>query len=155
MKLNFIQVVVLSIITTTIATNTCSEICEQIMSAPTIRGIKKSIEAIQTYEGEGFLVSRPIGSPKLDYLDPFLMLDEFGPIDHKPGEAKGAPFHPHRGFQTVSYILEGELQHTDSLGNHGILKSGDVQWMTAGSGVIHDEVPTKKFKGDLFFTLLN
>jgi quercetin 2,3-dioxygenase len=75
--------------------------------------------------------------------DPFLLLDHLGPFDAAPGEAKGAPDHPHRGFETVSYILEGDLEHKDSAGNHGRLGPGDVQWMTAGSGVVHSEMPSE------------
>jgi len=71
--------------------------------------------------------------------DPFLMLDELGPVVYKKGEFAGAPWHPHRGFDTVMYMKEGEGQHQDSMGNKGILRRGDVQWMTAGSGIIHDE----------------
>jgi redox-sensitive bicupin YhaK (pirin superfamily) len=75
-------------------------------------------------------------------VDPFLLLDHLGPFDAPPGEAKGAPDHPHRGFETVTYILEGELEHKDSVGNAGHLRAGDVQWMTAGAGVVHSEMPS-------------
>lgn len=74
--------------------------------------------------------------------DPFLLLDHFGPVHHKPGEAIGAPDHPHRGFETVSYIVSGSHQHKDSVGNSGVLKEGWVQWMTAGSGLVHSEMPS-------------
>jgi hypothetical protein len=80
----------------------------------------------------------------VDHVDPFLLLDEMGPIDVEPGEAKGAPDHPHRGFETVTYLLEGEMEHEDSAGNKGSLAAGDVQWMTAGSGVIHSEEPSRR-----------
>lgn len=79
-------------------------------------------------------------------VDPFLLLDHFGPIDYAPGEAKGAPNHPHRGFETVSYLLEGEFEHKDSMGNHGLIDAGGAQWMTAGAGVIHDEMPSQKIR---------
>lgn len=79
-------------------------------------------------------------------LDPFLMLDEKEPTDYQPGEAKGAPDHPHRGFETVSYVLEGETEHMDSLGNQGVIRKGDVQWMTAGDGIIHSEMPSQKIR---------
>ena len=92
-------------------------------------------------EGGGFIVRRPIGGEIQD-CDPFLMLDHFGPVEYKPGEAIGAPDHPHRGFETVSYIVEGSMQHKDSAGNCGVLKSGWIQWMTAGSGVAHSEMPS-------------
>jgi hypothetical protein len=75
-------------------------------------------------------------------VDPFLLLDEMGPSELGPGEAKGAPDHPHRGFETVTYLLAGSMEHRDSRGNHGRLTPGDVQWMTAGSGVVHSEMPS-------------
>jgi hypothetical protein len=96
-------------------------------------------------EGEGMLVRRPFPKSSFSDFDPFLLLDELGPIDVEPGEAKGAPDHPHRGFETVSYILEGSLEHKDSQGHAGKLNSGDVQWMTAGSGVVHSEMLEKEF----------
>ena len=74
-------------------------------------------------------------------VDPFLLLDEMGPTEVAPGEAVGAPDHPHRGFETVTYMLEGEFEHRDSAGHHGVIHTGDVQWMTAGSGVVHSEMP--------------
>jgi redox-sensitive bicupin YhaK (pirin superfamily) len=75
-------------------------------------------------------------------VDPFLLLDEMGPADYGPGEAKGAPDHPHRGFETVTYMLEGQFEHEDSAGNRGTIAAGDVQWMTAGRGVVHSEMPS-------------
>ena len=87
------------------------------------------------------MVRRPIGG-EISHCDPFLMLDHFGPITQKPGEAVGAPDHPHRGFETVSYLIDGSSQHKDSAGNSGVLKAGWVQWMTAGSGVVHSEMPS-------------
>lgn len=88
------------------------------------------------------MVRRPIGGREASHCDPFLLLDHFGPVDQKPGEAVGAPDHPHRGFETVSYLIEGSMQHKDSVGNEGLLKPGWVQWMTAGSGVVHSEMPS-------------
>ena len=76
--------------------------------------------------------------------DPFLLLDELGPVDYGPGEAVGAPDHPHRGFETVTYMLEGEGAHEDSAGHRGVIGPGDVQWMTAGRGVVHSETPSQK-----------
>jgi redox-sensitive bicupin YhaK (pirin superfamily) len=78
-------------------------------------------------------------------FDPFLLLDEMGPVDYAPGEAVGAPDHPHRGFETVTYVLEGKMQHKDSHGHAGSLGPGDVQWMTAGAGVVHSEMPEAEF----------
>jgi redox-sensitive bicupin YhaK (pirin superfamily) len=92
------------------------------------------------------IVTRPFPTPRLDQIDPFLLLDRLGPHTHGPGEAKGAPDHPHRGFETVTYVLDGAMEHKDSVGNHGRLASGDVQWMTAGSGVIHSEMPSEEIR---------
>ena len=90
-------------------------------------------------EGGGFRVRRPVAMGRL--MSPFLLLDEMGPVDYAPGEAIGAPSHPHRGFETVTYLIEGRMTHADSAGNSGNINSGDVQWMTAGRGVIHSELP--------------
>src|SRR6185369_12962283 len=101
--------------------------------------------SIETYEGAGFLVRRPFPKASLSLVDPFLLLDEMGPMDLAPGEAKGAPDHPHRGFETVTYMLSGRMEHKDSQGNSGKLGPGDVQWMTAGAGVVHSEMPEDEF----------
>ncbi len=108
----------------------------------TVAGIVNSIE---TLEGGGFLVRRPFPKASFSDFDPFLLLDEMGPMDVAPGEAKGAPDHPHRGFETVTYMLSGDMEHQDSSGHAGRLRSGDVQWMTAGSGVVHAEMPSAEF----------
>lgn len=108
------------------------------------RSIKSVINSKKTTEGAGFIVHRPFPNSSLSYFDPFILLDEMGPMDLLPGEAKGAPDHPHRGFETVTYMLEGEFEHKDSNGNRGKLNPGDIQWMTAGSGVIHSEMPSKE-----------
>jgi hypothetical protein len=108
----------------------------------TVAGIVNSIE---TLEGGGFLVRRPFPKASFSDFDPFLLLDEMGPMDVAPGEAKGAPDHPHRGFETVTYVLSGEMEHQDSSGHAGHLRSGDVQWMTAGAGVVHAEMPSAEF----------
>lgn len=105
------------------------------------RSITRILDAVRTLEGAGFEVRRPFPTPALDSIDPFLLLDEMGPKELGPGEAKGAPDHPHRGFETVTYMLAGRMQHKDSAGNRGDLGPGDVQWMTAGSGVVHSEMP--------------
>lgn len=109
------------------------------------RSISQIITAKTTTEGEGFIVHRPFPNYLVRDFDPFLLLDEMGPIELAPGEAKGAPDHPHRGFETVTYLIEGAFEHKDSQGNSGKLFSGDVQWMTAGSGVIHSEMPETEF----------
>jgi quercetin 2,3-dioxygenase len=112
----------------------------------TIRSVSHIIKAIPTLEGAGFLVHRPFPSDALSDFDPFLLLDEMGPMNVRAGEAKGAPDHPHRGFETVTYMLSGSFRHKDSQGHEGKLEPGDVQWMTAGRGVIHSEEPSKEFQ---------
>jgi hypothetical protein len=107
--------------------------------------VSRVVPAIRTVEGAGFAVRRPFPTRSLDGVDPFLLLDEMGPSDLRPGEAKGAPDHPHRGFETVTYLLAGEMEHRDSGGHAGRLRPGDVQWMTAGAGVIHSEMPSPEF----------
>ncbi|MEA2570714.1 MAG: quercetin 2,3-dioxygenase [Acidobacteriota bacterium] len=110
------------------------------------RSVAKLVHAVSQAEGEGMIVTRPFPTARLDHVDPFLLLDRMGPISHGPGEAKGAPDHPHRGFETVTYILEGAIEHEDSQGNRGRIGAGDVQWMTAGSGVIHSEMPSEELR---------
>ncbi|HXF45032.1 MAG TPA: pirin family protein [Burkholderiaceae bacterium] len=108
-----------------------------------LREIQRVVHAQRTREGGGFIVRRPFPTPQLDMVDPFLLLDEMGPVEYAPGEAVGAPDHPHRGFETVTYMLEGEFEHEDSAGHRGTIGPGDVQWMTAGDGVIHSEMPAR------------
>jgi quercetin 2,3-dioxygenase len=110
------------------------------------RSIAQVVHAKPQLEGEGMIVTRPFPTARLDQVDPFLLLDRMGPVTHGPGEAKGAPDHPHRGFETVTYILDGAVEHADSQGNHGRISAGDVQWMTAGSGVIHSELPSEEIR---------
>jgi redox-sensitive bicupin YhaK (pirin superfamily) len=110
------------------------------------RSVARIVPGERTVEGAGFAVRRPFPTRELDSFDPFLLLDEMGPSDYAPGEAKGAPDHPHRGFETVTYLLEGRMRHRDSQGNSGVLGPGDVQWMTAGAGVIHSEMPDPAFQ---------
>ena len=112
----------------------------------TTRSVAEIVHATPQLEGEGMIVTRPFPTARLDQLDPFLLLDRMGPVTHGPGEAKGAPDHPHRGFETVTYVLEGAIEHGDSQGNHGLIGAGDVQWMTAGSGVIHSEMPSQEIR---------
>src|SRR5947209_12992513 len=111
--------------------------------ARTVAGLVNSIE---TLEGAGFLVRRPFPKASFSEFDPFLLLDEMGPMTLAPGQAKGAPDHPHRGFETVTYVLSGEMEHKDSQGHAGKLSAGDVQWMTAGAGVVHSEMPSTEFQ---------
>jgi redox-sensitive bicupin YhaK (pirin superfamily) len=109
----------------------------------TVREPARIVTAHRQREGAGFIVRRPVPTQGLDTVDPFLLLDEMGPIDYAPGEAVGAPDHPHRGFETITYMLEGEFEHEDSAGHRGTLKPGDVQWMTAGAGIVHSEMPSR------------
>jgi quercetin 2,3-dioxygenase len=111
----------------------------------TVAGVVNSIE---TLEGGGFLVRRPFPKASFSEFDPFLLLDEMGPMEVAPGRAKGAPDHPHRGFETVTYLLSGEMEHKDSRGHAGRLRAGDVQWMTAGAGLVHSEMPSREFQRD-------
>ncbi|GAA0854475.1 pirin family protein [Aliiglaciecola litoralis] len=104
------------------------------------RTIVKVVSASSTQDGAGVKLKRVIGQSALRHLDPFLMLDEFGADDPNDYLA-GFPSHPHRGFQTVTYMLEGKMQHKDSEGNHGVIEKGGIQWMNAGKGIIHEEMP--------------
>jgi len=115
------------------------------------RSISRIVNSFETTEGEGITVYRSFPTNALSDFDPFLLLDEFGPVDIIPGGSNGVPDHPHRGFETVTYMLEGRFEHKDSRGNAGKLGPGDVQWMTAGAGVVHSEMPEKEFaqKGGL------
>jgi hypothetical protein len=111
-----------------------------------IREAEHVVTAHHQREGAGFVVRRPLPTQGLELVDPFLLLDEMGPSDYAPGEAVGAPDHPHRGFETVTYVLSGEFEHEDSAGHHGLLRPGDVQWMTAGAGIVHSEMPSAKIR---------
>ena len=102
--------------------------------------VKKIVQAIETSDGAGVKLKRSIGTPEADYVDPFLMLDEFG-SENKDDYIAGFPPHPHRGIETVTYMLKGEFEHQDSTGAKGIMSSGDVQWMKTGRGIIHSEMP--------------
>jgi quercetin 2,3-dioxygenase len=109
------------------------------------RSLASAFPSLRTLEGEGVEISRAFPTQQLEDIDPFLLLDHMGPIQIKPGEALGFPDHPHRGFETVTYLLNGRMEHKDSFGNHGSLEAGDVQWMTAGSGLVHSETPASDF----------
>ncbi|MGH7841281.1 MAG: pirin family protein [Candidatus Binataceae bacterium] len=115
------------------------------MTQASTRSVSRVIRSVRTLEGAGFVVNRPFPTAELSDFDPFLLLDEMGPVELGAGEAKGAPDHPHRGFETVTYMRDGRLVHRDSHGHSGELRRGDVQWMTAGGGVIHSEMPEAEF----------
>ena len=107
-----------------------------------MRYIDKKVTGMPATDGAGVKLKRVIGGPALDMIDPFLMLDEFGSDDPESWIA-GFPEHPHRGFETVTIMLDGRVKHADSVGNQGVIEAGDVQWMTAGSGIIHSEMPER------------
>jgi redox-sensitive bicupin YhaK (pirin superfamily) len=116
------------------------------------RPLVKVVTAPTTLEGAGFQVRRSFPGVDLPPADPFLLLDHLGAVEYAPGEAKGAPWHPHRGFETVTYVMDGAIQHHDSTGGGGLITDGATQWMTAGAGILHDEMPTEQLvmKGGLF-----
>ncbi|TFH05822.1 MAG: pirin family protein, partial [Candidatus Thorarchaeota archaeon] len=107
-----------------------------------IRQIKTVFKSKPTMEGAGVRLKRVFGYNETDLMDPFLLLDHFG-SENPDDYLKGFPWHPHRGIETITYMIEGEVKHEDSLGNAGTIESGDVQWMTAGSGIVHQEMPRR------------
>jgi redox-sensitive bicupin YhaK (pirin superfamily) len=118
----------------------------------TLRRVTKIIQPEPVVEGAGVRLRRSIATPALDYLDPFLLLDHFAsrnPDDYRAG----FPTHPHRGIETVTYLLSGAVDHKDTLGNSGTIGAGDVQWMTAGRGIMHEEMPQVRPEGIAGFQL--
>ncbi|OEJ52543.1 pirin family protein [Streptomyces agglomeratus] len=107
------------------------------------------------FEGEGFPVRRAFAGINYTYLDPFIMMDQMGEVEYAPGEPKGTPWHPHRGFETVTYLIDGTFEHQDSNGGGGSIQNGDTQWMTAGAGILHIEAPPESLvvSGGLFHGL--
>jgi redox-sensitive bicupin YhaK (pirin superfamily) len=116
------------------------------------RAVRSLTTAPSGYEGEGFPVRRAFAGVDLRDLDPFVHLDQMGEVEYAPGEPKGTPWHPHRGFETVTYLLDGVFEHQDSNGGGGLITNGDTQWMTAGSGLLHIERPPEELvaSGGLF-----
>jgi redox-sensitive bicupin YhaK (pirin superfamily) len=116
------------------------------------RPVRGVTTAPQGLEGEGFPVRRAFAGVALEDLDPFIHLDQMGEVEYAPGEAKGTPWHPHRGFETVTYMIDGIFEHSDSNGGGGVITNGDTQWMTAGSGILHIEKPPEHLvrSGGLF-----
>src|SRR5918999_1821134 len=101
------------------------------------RSVRSVTTAPSGLEGDGFPVRRAFAGVDLRDLDPFVLMDQMGAIEWAPGEPKGTPWHPHRGFETVTYLLDGVVEHRDSLGSGGLISDGDPQWMTAGAGIFH------------------
>ncbi|MGW0734317.1 pirin family protein [Streptomyces sp. NPDC002851] len=121
--------------------------------------VERPVLAVTTapsgFEGEGFPVRRAFAGINYKYLDPFIMMDQMGEVEYQPGEPKGTPWHPHRGFETVTYLIDGTFVHQDSHGGGGTIHNGDTQWMTAGSGLLHIEAPPEELvtSGGLFHGL--
>ncbi|WP_028810608.1 pirin family protein [Streptomyces flavidovirens] len=121
----------------------------------TARPVLAVMTAPGGFEGEGFPVRRAFAGINYTYLDPFIMMDQMGEVEYQPGEPKGTPWHPHRGFETVTYLIDGTFVHQDSNGGGGTIRNGDTQWMTAGSGLLHIEAPPESLvmSGGLFHGL--
>jgi len=126
----------------------------RITSAPgaSDRPVRTITSAPSAYEGEGFPVRRAFAGVSMADLDPFVHMDQMGEVDYAPGEPKGTPWHPHRGFETVTYMIDGTFQHQDSHGGGGVITDGATQWMTAGAGILHIETPPEQLviSGGLF-----
>jgi quercetin 2,3-dioxygenase len=118
----------------------------------TLRPVTRISEAPAALEGEGFPVRRAFAGATVAELDPFVHMDQMGEVEYGPGEPKGTPWHPHRGFETVTYMIDGAMQHQDSIGGGGLITNGSTQWMTAGSGILHIERPPEQLiaSGGLF-----
>ncbi len=116
------------------------------------RSVRSVTDALSGFEGEGFPVRRAFAGVDLADLDPFVHLDQMGEVEYAPGEPKGTPWHPHRGFETVTYMIDGTFEHSDSNGGGGVITNGDTQWMTAGAGILHIEKPPEALvaSGGLF-----
>jgi quercetin 2,3-dioxygenase len=116
------------------------------------RPVRSVTVAPRGFEGEGFPVRRAFAGVSLEDLDPFIHLDQMGEVEYAPGEPKGTPWHPHRGFETVTYMIDGTFEHNDSNGGGGLITNGDTQWMTAGAGILHIEKPPEELvrTGGLF-----
>ncbi|MCW2638011.1 MAG: Pirin-like protein [Dactylosporangium sp.] len=116
------------------------------------RPVTSVTTAPRGFEGEGFPVRRAFAGVDLRALDPFIHMDQMGEVEYAPGEPKGTPWHPHRGFETVTYMIDGEMAHSDSNGGGGLIAGGDTQWMTAGAGILHIETPPEHLvmSGGLF-----
>ena len=126
------------------------------VAEPDVTQAERTVTSVTTapsgFEGEGFPVRRAFAGVDLARLDPFIHMDQMGEVDYGPGEPKGTPWHPHRGFETVTYIIDGTFRHQDSNGGGGLITNGDTQWMTAGGGILHIEAPPEELvvSGGLF-----
>ncbi len=126
------------------------------VGAPGLEAADRPVRSVTTaprgFEGEGFPVRRAFHGVDLADLDPFIHLDQMGEVHYAPGEPKGTPWHPHRGFETVTYMIDGTFEHRDSHGGGGLITNGDTQWMTAGAGILHIETPPEQLvmSGGLF-----
>ena len=127
----------------------------QLDAATDVRAVRRLTTAPSGYEGDGFPVRRAFAGVPVNELDPFIHLDQMGEVDYAPGEPKGTPWHPHRGFETVTYMIDGIMDHQDSQGGGGSITDGDTQWMTAGQGILHIEAPPEHLvtSGGLFHGL--
>jgi hypothetical protein len=127
----------------------------QVEQTATQRRVRSVTTAPGGFEGEGFPVRRAFAGVDLTELDPFIHMDQMGEVEYAPGEPKGTPWHPHRGFETVTYIMDGIFEHQDSNGGGGVITNGDTQWMTAGAGILHIEKPPEHLvvSGGLFHGL--
>src|SRR5271154_3959632 len=129
------------------------------LATPSAQTVQRQVKSVTTapkdFEGEGFPVRRAFAGIDLAALDPFIHLDQMGEVDYAPGEPKGTPWHPHRGFETVTYMIDGIIEHHDSTGGGGRITDGDKQWMTAGSGLLHIETPPEELvvSGGMFHGL--
>jgi redox-sensitive bicupin YhaK (pirin superfamily) len=131
---------------------TLPAVAEPDPAASTERTVRSVITAPAGFEGEGFPVRRAFAGVSTADLDPFIHMDQMGEVEYAPGEPKGTPWHPHRGFETVTYMIDGTFQHRDSTGGGGLITNGDTQWMTAGAGILHIERPPDELvaSGGLF-----
>ena len=128
---------------------------EQVGAGAVERRVRSVTTAPSGFEGEGFPVRRAFAGVDLDALDPFIHMDQMGEVEYAPGEPRGTAWHPHRGFETVTYMIDGVMQHRDSQGGGGLITNGDTQWMTAGAGILHVERPPEELvaSGGLFHGL--
>ena len=131
---------------------TLPRIGEPVLTEGGDRRVRSVTTAPRGFEGEGFPVRRAFAGVDMSELDPFIHLDQMGEVEYAPGEAKGTTWHPHRGFETVTYMIDGTFEHQDSNGGGGLITNGDTQWMTAGAGILHIEAPPEQLvvSGGLF-----